>query len=51
MKYQQDKILNLRNNHTKKFWTHKIPSRKNFELQNIHKKKFQPQEITTRKNF
>ena len=58
----QEKILYPWNNHMKKSWTHKTPTRKNlghmkypqekiWDPQNTHKKKFRTHELPTRKYF
>ena len=41
----------LRNIHEKKFWTHEIPTRKNFGLTKYPWEKIWTHEISTRKNF
>ena len=61
-KHPREKVLEPRNIYEKKFWTHKIPTRKNLEPtkftqekilnpRNAHEKSFRIHEITTRKNF
>ena len=55
----REKILDPRNTHEKKilkprnahFWTHEIPTKKNFDLPNTRDKKILTHETPTRKNF
>ena len=50
-KYLREEIGHQRNNHEKKFETHKIPWKKNRDPQNIHQKKLRTHEIPPRKNL
>ena len=52
MKYQREKISDPQNTHEKKSWTHKIPTRKNFEpMKYPHDNKFWIHNIPTRKSL
>ena len=61
-KHPREKFLDPQSTHEKKFWTHEIPTRKNFgpttylrekilDPRNTYEKKFWTHGIPTRKNF
>lgn len=49
--YRQEKNLNQQNTHEKRFWTHKIPTRKDFGIMNYPGERFWSHKIPTRKYF